>query len=80
VLSINRYARSHCVRRDIELSQSELAILRAYAHGRRQIAERVGLSSRTVGHYLTIAKEKLAANSLAHAALMAVDPNMRNER
>jgi DNA-binding CsgD family transcriptional regulator len=82
VLSINRYARRHCVRRDIELSQSELAILLAYAHGlsRRQIAERVGLSSRTVGHYLPIAKEKLAANSLAHAALMALDPSMRDER
>lgn len=74
MLSIKRYARRHCARRDIELSQSELAILRAYAHGlnRRQIAERVGLSSRTVGHYLTIAKEKLGASSLAHAALMAV--------
>lgn len=74
--------RPHRARRDIELSRNELAILRAYAQGlsRPQIAECVGLSSRTVGHYLTIAKEKLGANSLAHAALMAVDPNMRNER
>jgi DNA-binding NarL/FixJ family response regulator len=74
VLSIKRYIRRYDARRDIELSQAELAILRAYAHGlnRRQIAERVGFSSRTVGQYLTIAKEKLGANSLAQAALMAI--------
>jgi DNA-binding NarL/FixJ family response regulator len=78
VLTIHRYDRRQYARPDIELSQSELAILRAYAHGlnRRQIAERVGLSPRTVGHYLTVAKEKLGASSLPHAALMAVASSM----
>ncbi len=76
--NINASHRRRYAGRALKLSDSELAVLRAYAHGlsRRQIAERVGLSSRTVGHYLTIGKEKLGARSLAHAALMAVDPNM----
>jgi DNA-binding NarL/FixJ family response regulator len=84
VLTICRHDRRRkSASEDIELSQSELAILRAYAHGlsRRQIGERVGLSSRTVGHYLTVAKEKLGANNLAHAALMVVASSMLgNER
>jgi DNA-binding NarL/FixJ family response regulator len=79
VLSIRRSNdRPHRARRDIELSQNELAILRAYAQGlsRPQIAECVGLSSRTVGHCLTVAKEKLGASSLAHAAIMVVASRM----
>jgi DNA-binding CsgD family transcriptional regulator len=56
------------------LTALERAVLEAYAAGadRLEIAQRVGLAPRTVGTYLTIAKEKLGARTLAHAATIAV--------
>ncbi len=67
---LDRHHRACCA----ELSGLEIAVLRDYARGlsRQQIASHVGLSPRTVGQYLTVAKEKLGANSLAHAALLAL--------
>jgi DNA-binding CsgD family transcriptional regulator len=54
------------------LSATEENVLRAFASGfsREEIASRLNLSSRTVGHALTAAKEKLGARSLAHAAVL----------
>jgi DNA-binding CsgD family transcriptional regulator len=39
---------------------------------RRQIGAHFGLSERTVGHYLTVAKEKLGAETLVHAAVLSL--------
>ena len=63
----------NCAER-VTLTELERAVLEAYADGagRLEIAERVGLAPRTVGTYLTIAKEKLGARTLAHAATLAV--------
>ena len=54
------------------LSATEENVLQAYASGfsRDEIAALLHLSSRTVGHALTAAKEKLGARSLVHAAVM----------
>jgi|HubBroStandDraft_6_1064221.scaffolds.fasta_scaffold1598186_1 DNA-binding CsgD family transcriptional regulator len=55
-----------------DLTPLEHRILLAYANGacRAEIGEYVGLSEHTVSNYLTIAKEKLGARSLAHAAYL----------
>jgi DNA-binding CsgD family transcriptional regulator len=55
------------------LTDVERQILNYYARGmnRSQIGARVGLSERTVSHYLTIAKEKLGANPLVQATVWA---------
>jgi DNA-binding NarL/FixJ family response regulator len=49
-------------------------VLQLYAAGlnRAQIGERVGLSERTVGHYLTVVKEKLGATTLVQAAVLVL--------
>ena len=54
------------------LDRYEAEILELFADGysREQIAVRLGLSPRTVGNRLTVAKEKLAARSLTHAAVI----------
>ena len=54
------------------LSATEVSVLQAFASGfsRDEIAALLHLSSRTVGHALTAAKEKLGARSLVHAAVM----------
>jgi DNA-binding NarL/FixJ family response regulator len=51
------------------LSEIEKEILSLYARGmsRAEIARHTRLSANTVGHYLTTAKDKLHARSLAHA-------------
>jgi DNA-binding NarL/FixJ family response regulator len=56
------------------LTELERRVLHAYAHGmnRRQIGAHFGLSERTVGHYLTVAKEKLGADTLVHAAVLSL--------
>jgi DNA-binding NarL/FixJ family response regulator len=56
------------------LTELERRVLHAYAHGmnRRQIGAHFGLSERTVGHYLTVAKEKLGAETLVHAAVLSL--------
>ena len=62
----------HQERRELDLTELERRILAAYAQGARraEIAARVGLADRTVGTYLTVAKEKLGARTLAHAVAM----------
>jgi DNA-binding NarL/FixJ family response regulator len=57
-----------------ELTELERRVLNAYAQGmnRRQIGIRLGLAERTVGHYLTVAKEKLGADTLVHAAVLSL--------
>jgi DNA-binding NarL/FixJ family response regulator len=59
-----------------ELTELERRVLHAYAHGmnRRQIGAHFGLSERTVGRYLTVAKEKLGADTLVHAAVLSLAP------
>jgi DNA-binding NarL/FixJ family response regulator len=54
------------------LDAYEREILALFADGwsRDEIAARLGLSPRTVGNRLTVAKEKLAARSLTHAAVI----------
>ena len=54
------------------LTPLEFRILLAYANGacRAEIGRHVGLSEHTVSNYLTVAKEKLGARSLAHAAFL----------
>jgi DNA-binding NarL/FixJ family response regulator len=56
------------------LTELERRVLHAYAHGmnRRRIGAHFGLSERTVGHYLTVAKEKLGAETLVHAAVLSL--------
>jgi len=56
------------------LTELERRVLEAYALGmnRRQIGARLGLSERTIGHYLTVAKEKLGAETLVHAAVLSL--------
>ena len=56
----------------IGLSDLETRCVRLYGAGwnRAEISEMVCVSSRTVGAALTVAKEKLGARSLAHAALI----------
>ena len=51
------------------LSEIEREVLSLYARGlsRAEIAQHTGLSANTIGHYLTTAKDKLHARSLAHA-------------
>jgi DNA-binding NarL/FixJ family response regulator len=53
------------------LTTTEKRVLEAFSDGRTraEIAKIVGLSPRTVGHVLTVAKEKLGARSLAEAAV-----------
>jgi DNA-binding CsgD family transcriptional regulator len=62
----------HHPRREHELTDLERRVLAAYAAGARraEIAARIGLADRTVGTYLTVAKEKLGARTLAHAAAL----------
>jgi DNA-binding CsgD family transcriptional regulator len=57
------------------LTDVERQVLCYYAAGmnRAQIGARVGLSERTVSHYLTIAKEKLGANTLVQAAIIVLN-------
>ena len=59
-------------RSQLDLTPLELRILLAYANGagRAEIGQYVGLSEHTVSNYLTVAKEKLGARSLAHAAYL----------
>jgi DNA-binding CsgD family transcriptional regulator len=54
------------------LSATERRILESYAGGlkRGEIAQGLGMSCRSVSKSLTIAKEKLGARSLAHAAAL----------
>jgi DNA-binding CsgD family transcriptional regulator len=54
------------------LSLTERQSLEAFSEGlsRIEISGELGLSVRTVGHSLTIAKEKLGGRSLAHAAVI----------
>jgi len=56
----------------IALSDLETRCLRLYGAGwtRMEISEMARVSRRTVGATLTVAKEKLGARSLAHAALL----------
>lgn len=63
----------HHARREHDLTELERRILAAYAAGARraEIAARVGLADRTVGTYLTVAKEKLGARTLAHAVALS---------
>jgi DNA-binding CsgD family transcriptional regulator len=63
---------SHSYTNPASLSHTELCVLRSFAEGysRVEIARRLGISNRTVGHALTNAKEKLGARSLAHAAVV----------
>jgi DNA-binding CsgD family transcriptional regulator len=64
----------HPRRRACRLTELEQRILRLYAAGmnRAQIGSRVGFSERTISHYLTIAKEKLGADTLVQAAVLAL--------
>lgn len=57
-----------------ELTDLERRVLQAYAHGmnRRRIGAHFGLSERTVGRYLTVAKEKLGADTLVHAVVLSL--------
>jgi len=59
------------------LSFKEERILTLFAGGRRrpEIARIMGLSSNTVGHLLTSAKEKLAARTLPHAVALLCSQN-----
>jgi len=54
------------------LSEIEREVLSLYARGlsRAEIAQHTGLSANTIGHYLTTAKDKLHARSLAHAVFI----------
>jgi len=54
------------------LSQLEVRCLRLYGAGwsRDEISTAARVSRRTVGRALTVAKEKLGARTLAHAALL----------
>ena len=54
------------------LNEIEKEVLTLYARGlsRAEIAQHTGLSANTIGHYLTIAKDKLHARSLAHAVYL----------
>jgi DNA-binding NarL/FixJ family response regulator len=54
------------------LSTIETRVLLLYAAGftRSEIARETGLSAHTIGHYLTTAKDKLQARSLAHAVYL----------
>jgi DNA-binding NarL/FixJ family response regulator len=56
------------------ITDRESRVLELYAMGlnRVQIGQRVGLSERTVGRYLTIAKEKLGASTLVQAVVLAL--------
>jgi DNA-binding CsgD family transcriptional regulator len=56
----------------IGLSDLEMRCLRLYGAGwsRSEISDMARVSRRTVGATLTVAKEKLGARSLAHAALI----------
>ena len=59
------------------LSEIEREVLSLYARGltRSEIAQQTGLSANTIGHYLTTAKDKLHARSLAHAVFILCRPN-----
>ncbi len=61
--------------RACRITELESRVLWLYARGlnRAQIGTRVGLSERTVGHYLTVAKEKLGASTLVHAVVIAMN-------
>jgi DNA-binding CsgD family transcriptional regulator len=54
------------------LSELEIRCLRLYGAGwtRIEISGMARVSQRTVGASLTVAKEKLGARSLAHAAML----------
>jgi DNA-binding NarL/FixJ family response regulator len=56
------------------ITELESRVLCLYATGlnRSQIGARVGLSERTVGHYLTVAKEKLGASTLVQAVVIVL--------
>lgn len=56
----------------VGLSELEGRCLRLYGAGwnREEISQMARVSKRTVGAALTVAKEKLGARSLAHAALL----------
>src|SRR5207249_2724158 len=60
------------IARHIGLSELEARCLRLYGAGctREEISNAARVSRRTVGAVLTVAKEKLGARSLAHAALL----------
>jgi DNA-binding CsgD family transcriptional regulator len=53
------------------LTQTERRVMEFFAEGytRDEIASSLGLSPRTIGTSLTVAKEKLYARTLAHAAV-----------
>ncbi|MBV8667900.1 MAG: helix-turn-helix transcriptional regulator [Candidatus Eremiobacteraeota bacterium] len=59
------------------LSDIEREVLTHYARGltRAEIAQQTGLSANTIGHYLTTAKDKLHARSLAHAVFILCRSN-----
>lgn len=58
--------------RSIALSELESRCIRLYGAGwtRDEISRMAHVSPRTVGAALTVAKEKLGARSLAHAAIL----------
>ena len=64
----------------VGLSELETRCLRLYGAGwtRDEISRMARVSRRTVGTALTVAKEKLGARTLAHAALLlsAVSPEL----
>ena len=57
-------------------------MLLLYAAGftRLEIARETGLSAHTIGHYLTTAKDKLHARSLAHAVYLFTRARYVNTR
>jgi DNA-binding NarL/FixJ family response regulator len=74
VICRRRSGYHHADARSCRITERENRVLELYAMGlnRIQIGQRVGLSERTVGHYLTIAKEKLGASTLVQAVVLAL--------
>jgi len=68
------------IARDIGLSELEVRCLRLYGAGwsRAEISNSARVSRRSVGTALTVAKEKLGARTLAHAAILltALSPEL----
>jgi len=73
VIARTRDGYHHARPAGVVLTENERRILHAYGQGmnRRQIGACFGLSERTVGRYLTVAKEKLGAETLVHAVVLS---------